>query len=387
MRRITVSDPRAPEVIQSLLARDAGMPVRTIERLLDSGETGLGSLILAVRESLETHRCPGLAHWAAVGLGAVGDPDVVPELATLMRFAWRAPAIDVGFSAAEAIGKMGEAAEEEFLHTASRVQSHERYWFHYAAACLGTPRASDFVLTELERNRQLADSASLALALLSRTDSLPTIDRALRRAREWQLPLMAEAVRALHRGESPMGLWTHDWRLRYRYQAGYGRFPPVLPCLAAHLRSHPRGRRAAANAEPRTPRSVDGILEMKASARRSERLLCGVCGPGEPRHHTGVFVCDECAPATARVRADCVLAVDCQSNDIMDVLNTIDNYLMDHDVRCVPETEQHRRHVLAQSACHWLIEQGVDSTAAGAALLLAEADIDRGSFARQPPDG
>jgi hypothetical protein len=128
---------------------------------------------------------------------------------------------------------------------------------------------------------------------------------------------------------------------------------------------------------------------MKASARRSERLLCGVCGPGEPRHHTGVFVCDECAPATARVQADCLLAVDCKSNDIMDVFNTIDNFLMDHDVRCLPDTERYRRHVLAQSACHWLIDQRVDSTAAGAALLLAEADVhgDSALEATRRPDG
>lgn len=352
------------------------MPVRAIDGLLNGGEAGFGILILAVRKSLETHHCPGFAHWSAVGLGEMGDADAVPELALLMRLAYRAPAIDVGFSAAEAIGKVGAPAEEAFLRAAMLVPRHEHYWFHYAAACLGTPRASDFVLSELERNRPLADSAALALAVLGRTDALPILDRALRRARPWQLPMLAEAVRSLHRNQSPMGTFTRDWRLRYRYRPRYGRFPPLLPCLTALLRSHPRGRRAAAGAEQSLPRSVDGILERDERTHGREGQPCGVCGDGRPAYRTGIVLCDGCAPAAARVQADCLLAVDCRSNDIFDLLDTIDNALMDHDVRRLPDTERYRRYLLAQSACHWLIEQHVHSVAGGAAMLLAEADAE-----------
>jgi hypothetical protein len=378
MRRIRISDPRAPELIEALLARHAGMPVRALEGLLNRGEAGLGMLILAVRESVETHRCPGFAHWAAVGLGEVGDWEAVPELATLLRLAWRAPAIDVGFSAAEAIGKMGPPAEELLLRTANLTPRHERYWFHYAAACLGTEGASDLVLSELEHNRPLADSAALALAVLGRTDALPALDRALRRVKPWQVPMLAEAIRCLHRNESPMGTYTPEWRLRYRYQPRHGRFPPLLPCLTAVLRSHPRGRRAAAGMVKGLPRSVDEVLdqalEQDNGTHPREQPPCKVCRAGRPRYRTGVVLCDDCAPAAARVQADCLLAVDCKSNDIFDVLNAIDNHLLDHDVRELPESERYRRYVLAGYACHWLIDQGVESAAAGAAMLLAEAD-------------
>jgi hypothetical protein len=376
MRRIRVGDPGAPDLIEALLARDAGMPVRAIERLLTRGEAGLGMLILAVRKSLEAHRCPGFAHWGAVGLGEVGDADAVPDLALLMRLAWRAPAVDVGFSAAEAIGKMGATAEEVFLRAASRAPRHEHYWFHYAAACLGTARASDFVLSELECNRPLTDSAALAIAILGRADALPVLDRALRRAKPWQLPMLAEAVRSLHRNESPMGPFTRDWRVRYRYQSRFGRFPPLLPCLTALLRSHPRGRIATTEAEQGLPRSVDGIIERDQRTLGRAAKPCGVCGATRARYHTGVVICDDCAPAVAHVQADCLLAVDCRSNDIFDVLNTIDNHLMDHDVRGLPDTERYRRYLFAQSACHWVIEQRVDSVAGGAAMLLARADVE-----------
>jgi hypothetical protein len=66
------------------------------------------------------------------------------------------------------------------------------------------------------------------------------------------------------------------------------------------------------------------------------------------------------------------------------VLNAIDNHLMDHDVRQLPETERYRRYVLAGYACHWLIDQGVESTAAGAAMLLAEADAAEADAAEAP---
>jgi hypothetical protein len=374
MRRIRISDPRAPAVIEALLARDAAMPVRALERLLDGGDAGLGILLLAVRESVERHRCPGFAHWAAVGLGELGDGDAVPELATLMRLAARAPAIDVGFSAAEAIGKLGPTAEEMLLRTGQLTPRHERYWFHYAAACLGTDGAADFVLSELERNRPLADSAALALALLGRTDALPALDRALGRVKPWQVPMLAEAIRSLHRNASPMGSCTRDWRLRYRYQPGYGRFPALLPCLTAMLRSHPRGRRAAAGTLKGLPRSVDEVLEQDRGLPVRREPPCSVCHAGRPRYRTGVVLCDACAPAAARVQADCLLAVDCMSNDIFDVLNAIDNHVLDHDVRQLPATERYRRYLLAGYACHWLIDQGIESAAAGAAMLLAEAD-------------
>jgi hypothetical protein len=374
MRRIRISDPGALEIIESLFARGAGMPVRALEDLLNRGEGGLGLLILAVRQSVETHRCPGFAHWSAVGLGEAGDADAVPELATLMRLAWPTQSIDVGFSAAEAIGKMGPPAEEMLLRTAKLTPRHERYWFHYAAACLGTEGASEFVLSELERNRPLADSAALALALLGRTDALPALGRALRRVKPWQVPMLAEAIRSLHRNQSPMGTHTQNWRLRYRYDPPHGRFPTLLPCLNAILRGHPRGRRAAAGTVKGLPRSVDEVLEQAEGTPAREEAPCMVCHSGQPRYQTGVVLCDDCAPATARVQADCLLDVDCKSNDIFDVLNAIDNHLMDHDVRQLPETDRYRRYVLARSACHWLIDQGIESAAAGAAMLLAEAD-------------
>jgi hypothetical protein len=376
MRRIRIIEPSAPEVMESLLARGAGMPVRALEGLLNHGEAGLGLLILVVRQSVETHRCPGFAHWSAVGLGEAGDADAVPELATLMRLAWPTRSIDVGFSAAEAIGKIGPPAEEMLLRTAKLTPRHERYWFQYAAACMGTEAASDFVLSELERNRPLADSAALALALLGRTDALPALGRALRRVKPWQVPMLAEAIRSLHRNETPMGTYTRDWRLRYRYQPGLGRFPPLLPCLMAMLRSHPRGRRAAAGTVKGLPRSVDEVLEQAEGTPAREEASCKVCHSGRPRYQTGVVLCDDCAPTTARIQADCLLAADCKSNDIFDVLNAIDNHLMDHDLSQFPETDRYRRYVLARSACYWLIDQGIESAAAGVAMLLAEADTD-----------
>ncbi len=345
-----------------------------MEGLLTRGDSGLGILIMGVRTSVETHRCPGFAHWGVVGLGEMGDAGAMAELATLMRLAVRAPAIDVGFSAAEAVGKMGPAAEEDFLRFATATPSHERYWFHYAAACLGTQGAADFVMTELGRNRPLADSAALALATLGRTDALPAIDRALRRARAWQVPMLVAAVTALHRTESPIGTFTEDWRLRYRYQPEYGRFPPLLPCLTAMMRGHRRGRRVAAAMEPDLPRSVDAIIQRDQRPREAEARPCPVCGAAGSRDRTGVTICDDCAPATARVQADCLLAVDSRSNDLFEVLNTIENQLMDHDVRGLPATDQYRRQLFARSACYWLIGQRVDSVAAGAAMLLAEAD-------------
>jgi hypothetical protein len=374
MRHIRVTDPRAHELVQAIFASDAAMPVRMIEEVLTRGDAGLGVLVIAARESLERHRRPGYAHWSAIALGVLGDADAVPELATLARWAWRAPAIDVGFSAAEAIGRIGHGAEDGLLRYAELTPRQERYWFHYAAACMGTERAAAWLLGELERNQPLADSAALALAVLGRTDALPAIDRALRRARPRQLCMMAEAVKSLHRREPALGDFTRDWRLRYRYYPRFGRFPPLLPCLAALLRSHASGRAAAADEARGVPRSVEGIIEQAEHAHQREEPRCELCGYGRAKNRYGVVVCDDCAPAAARFQADCLLAVESRSNDIFDVLNVIDNQLMKHDTSGLPATEQYRRWTLAQTACHWLVEQGVESAAGGVAMLLAEAE-------------
>ena len=373
MRHIRVSGPQAPELIEALLARDAAMPVRTLEEMLAAGEAGFGMLMVAVRNSLQTHRSPGYAHWAVVGLGEIGDPDAVPELTLLLRLASIAPAINVGFAAAEAIGKTGSPGEEMFLRAARAAPPRDRYWFHYAAARLGTEASSAFLIGEMEDNTPMADSAAQALAIAGTADALPAIDRALRRAASWQLPLMAEAVRSLAREQGVMGAGTRDWRLRYRYTPGYGRFPLLLPCLTALLRTSSRGRRAGRGLGRGIPRTVAEMLERDEPERPDGAQSCAICGTGRPRCHSGIVVCDACAPAATRVQADCLLAVERRSNDLFDILGAIDNYLMDRDHEAAVG-EGYRRHILAQSARHWLVEQGIESAAAGAAMLLAEAE-------------
>ena len=370
------------------------MPVRALEELLTRGDAGLGMLIIAARLSLEKHRRPGYAHWSAVGLGEMGDADAAPELTMLMRWAWRARAIDLGFSAAEALGKLGQRAEDDLIRHAELVQRPERFWFHYAAACLATERASDWLLRELERNVALADSAAAALAILGRKDALPVIDRALRRVKPHQLSLMSEAVISLHGGQRLLGTDATDWRLRYRYRPGFGRFPSLLPCLHAMLRSDPAGRAAAAKAARGVPRSVAAIIEWAEQAGRMDQMdqaeLSGLAGAGEkphqapPRceacgrnashHRTGLALCAGCAAPVLRIHAEDLLAVESSSNDVFEVLNVLDNSIMDHDTKRLPETARYARWVQNQATCHLLIERGIETVAEGAAMLLAEAD-------------
>lgn len=386
MRHIRVTDPRAHQIIEAILARDAGMPVRALEELLTRGDAGLGMLMVAARLSVETHRRPGYAHWSAVGLGEMGDSDAAPALALLLRLAWRAQAIDLGFSAAEAMGKLGAAAEEDLLRYAELAQRSERYWFHYAAACMATERAADWLLGELDRNVALADSAAVALALLGRKDALPAIDRALPRIKPHQLPLMSEAVISLHSGRPLLGTDTPDWRLRYRYRPGLGRFPSLLPCLAAMLRSHPSGRAAVANSGSKVPRSVATIIEQAEGGRPAEPMRsgevprqpgsrCEACGRDALHCRTGLTLCGECARDVARIHADDLLSVRSDSDDLFTVLNLVDNNIMKHDMKGLSETGDYARWVRVQESCHWLIGQGIETVAAGAATLLTETNV------------
>jgi hypothetical protein len=369
MRRIRISDPQARELIGKVAADRECMPVRTLETLIARGEAGMGMILVGMREAMERRLVLPL-QWSAAALGQCGDPGPVPDLTHLLRVAWRAKAVGLGFAAAESVARIGGAAEAMLLEHAGLTPAGERYWFVYAAGRIGSDGAAEFLLRELAHNRELADAAALALADMGRRDALPALERALGKAKAWQLPALECAVLALHGEQSVLGRYTEDWRLRYRYTPDLGHFPTAWPCLSAILRSRSRGRRGVARSVTR--RGSADIIAAGAQAMR-ERSVCELCRTGPAQAHTGVGVCDECAPHVAVVQADCLLDVQCKSNDIFDVLDTIDTFFTRRDQAGAPQDEAYHRHLLARAACHWLVEQGIESTAAGAAALLAES--------------
>lgn len=47
---------------------------------------------------------------------------------------------------------------------------------------------------------------------------------------------------------------------------------------------------------------------------------------------------------------------------------------MKYHTKAAPAPHQYMRLMIARTACHWVVEQGIESAAAGVAMLLAVAD-------------
>jgi hypothetical protein len=341
------------------------MPVRALEALIPRGAEAVELLRGGLRIRTKAGH-PELARWCIVGLGNARDPAALPELLPLLPLAARRGPITLAFLAAEAIGRMGAPAVEPLIAAARRAPARARLWHYYAAARIRDEAATRFLLEELEANPRLGDVIVLGLAEQGRRDAVPHFAPVLKRLRRWQRAAVETAVSVLVHGTDHLGSGPTDWRLRYRRLPLLDGLPCFWPCLSAFM--HQSGRERSGP----PLRTLDEIIAFGPLPSEPEQCDCGSDAPARKR--TGLTLCDSCAPEIARMQAEYLLddGLPVLSEDLFDVLDFLD--LPPRDEYGKVDWQAFQRAIIVRAGCCWLIGQGVETRAAGAAMLLAATD-------------
>jgi hypothetical protein len=357
------------QLVAELFHTQFRLPVRTMEALIPRGAEAVELLRECVRIRTEEGD-PELARWSIVALGNARDPAALVELLPFLPLAANRGRINLGFLTAEAVGRIGAPAVEPLVAAARETPPSARLWHYYAAARIQDAATTRFLLSELEANPRLGVIV-LGLAEQGRRDAVPHFGPVLKHLRPWQRAAVETAVSVLVHGTDHLGSRDSDWRLRYRRFPLLDDLPPFWPCLSAFM--HQSGRERSGP----PLRSLDEIIAFGPLPSEPEQCDCGSDAPA--RMHTGVTLCDTCAPEIARLQAEYLLdSTAVSSEDLFDVMDWLQ--LPPTDDRGSLDWQAFRRAMLVSAGCRWLIEQGIETRAAGAAMLLAVADAVR------PPD-
>jgi hypothetical protein len=367
-------------LIEILRQHSGWVPVRAMEALVRYGTAAVEPACEAVRGCTEANEAYP-ARWLAVVLGVLGDARAAPVLAQLLRTAAVTADVGTGLATSESIARLGAAVAPTLIAAAEATPRPERYWYYCAAARLHTDETYAFLVAELAVNRRMADVIALALADLGRREALSVLCSALPRIHAWQRGAFEVAIRSLNHGSPVLEPFTVDWRLRYRPVPGFGDCPPLWPCIASVIRSA-ADYRAVAGTPPAALPACE-VLDMPPAVLPPER--CDCCGE-VMRNRTGIPTCARLAPGLARLQADVLLEIGRPTppEDLFDILDVIDGVLFElHDpARNDPGSKgadwvEGCEHLhTGRAAAFWLIEQGIETTAAGAAALLAEAEAE-----------
>lgn len=359
---------RTEELVAELYHTQFCMPVRAMEALIPRGAEAVELLRECVRICVEEGD-PERARWCIVALGNAGDPAALEELLPLLPLAAVEGRDNLGFLAAEAIGRIGVPAVEPLIAAAREKLPWKRLWHYYAAARIHDDATTRFLLEELTSNPRLGDVIVLGLAEQGRRDAVPHFQPILKHLRRWQRAAVETAISVLVYGTDHLDSGSADWRLRYRRTPLLDGLPASWPSLSAFF--HRSGRERSGP----PLRTVDEIIAFGPLPQESLPCHCGSDAPARMR--TGLRLCDACAPGVIRMQAESLLNNSDlgSSDDLFDIMDWLQVPPQDDDGEY--DWEAFARRAPVSAACKWLIEQGVESRAAGAAMLLAEADAAR----------
>ena len=371
-----------PLVDELVAADELSLPVRLLDDLIAAGEAAVEPLAELVREVHNEHYRRASV-WAAMALGQLRAAAAAPVLAEAIA---RSPqnALTFRVPAAEALAEIGAAALPALRSLAASEDARDRLWAYYAAGLMRAAAAFDFLLAALAADATMPDAIACALADHGNAAAIGALYDALARAEPWQRSDIETAIRDLHHGVRPEHTRPRNWRIRYRTNALFGKFPMSWAALMALTRHRPE--HTARGGPP--VRSLDEILAEPETAPERRCRCCGV-----PQWSaTGVPVCPRTAAVLPLLQADLLRRRrDADgTDDIFELLDGIDADILEAAVeperesrRARERQEDHRTNLrLMQAALIWAVELDADSAGAARAMLLAEA----GSAARQHGD-
>jgi hypothetical protein len=362
------------KLIHLIRYSDWGVPVRAMEEVLERGPAATEKLREVLRAYPDPDTGEDLRLWPIVLLGELRDPSAVPDLAEVVRGS-DSDYIGLLLTAAEALAKIGGPALPALRSLAESPTPHHRLWAYYAIGRIPEDAAFDLLLSALETDAEMVDLVAMALDDQRRSEAIEPLLRTLERAEPWQWPELEDALAGLHGANPKKEAEPEDWRLRYRWQPGVGFFPLNWATIAAIVRDKQQDMRDRA-----TPlrRSLEEILD---EAKRAEPARCDCCGV-PTWHGTGVTVCPETAASLAFLQAKMLgdLAEEEELDDLFEVLDEIEIRLSDleeskPDGKAAKQRWDDRKMSLTvlRNACIWLVQQGIETVAAGGEWLHTEA--------------
>jgi hypothetical protein len=359
-------------LVAELLAADRwSLPVRVMEDLIAAGEATAEPLVELVRRvrQVEYRRA---SVWAAVVLGQVRAGAAAPVLAH--EIAKSPPdALMFRVPAADALAEIGEAALPALRSLAASEATNDRLWAYYAAGLVHAAAAYDFLLDALASDATMADAIAHALVDHGNAAAVGALHQALERAEPWQRPHIEQAMCDLHGGFRPLHTRRRDWRVRYRLNALFGRYP--ISWAATRAITHDLDELAQGSDVP-----VRSLAEILGDREPTQEPHCECCGVRQWTG-TGVRVCPRLAATIPVLQAYLLRRRDDgETDDIFDRLDEIEADLLetatDPEPRSRRAQERREDHLsefrLMQAALTWAIEKHAGSVSATRVMLVSE---------------
>lgn len=374
---------RIGELVAKLIAADEGsLPVRAMEALIAAGDAAVEPLSVLVEDVANDSYDVHASTLAAIVLGQLRASSAAPALAEAIA---RSPrdALTFRAPAAEALAGIGAGALPALRSLAASDEWGDRLWAYYAAGLMPAPEAHDFLLGALASDTTLPEAVAYALDDHGNAAAIPALAAALERVEPRQRRVIEQSIRNLHSGSTDREVDLRDWRVRYRVNSLFSRFPLSWVTVMAVVPPW------SDTSDGLPVRSLDEIL---ADPRPSD--TCDCCG-GPQWVGTGIAVCAQDAAWIPAVQAEALTRWRraTGTNDIFEALDQIDAELLEAGAAEEPGSpgarEQRENHVamlrLVQAALGWAVERGARSISAARALLRTEAV--RAARQHGDPDG
>jgi hypothetical protein len=376
-------EPTPAELIERISRDVLSLPVRPIERLVALGSAVLAPLVEEVASPLaEGYDAAIGRYWLVIALGELRDPAAVPALVAAIRGSGE-ESVGIGFAAADALAKIGGPAIPALRELAAAGSRWERLWAYFAASEIRAEETYRWLVEALARDEEMLDVVALAIAEHRRAEAIELLAGARERAEPSKRPEIDDAILALHRGERVSEL-SEDWRLRYRWNPGFGVVPLHWSTITAAVALDARSM-SSRRVGPAVP--LEELLATPADGPET----CDCCGLPVATV-TGVPVCRRDAPDVAALQKRLLerIAEDEDLVDLFDVLDAVEFRLADLESEPAGSGRRSDRELaddrmrlhLLRLACVWLVEEGIETVGAGYARL---GRVARGRVARATP--
>lgn len=355
------------DLLDAIARTGFGMPVRRMEAVLARGSAAAGPAVAALARARDDDARDPL--WLIVLLGELRDPAAIGALIDHLR----RPDLDLlAEASAEALAKIGAPAVPALLALARDGEPGERLWAYVALGWIDDDRARAALRGALSSDRELGMVIALALGSHSRRDDVDAILAAYRTCEPSERGDFEEAVRCAALG-APPPRWTRDWRLRYRRRPDLDR---GIELEWSAVLSVVRSADVAPEGGEPPLRDLNAIL----AAAPEEPERCDDCGDPIERP-MAVPLCPDTAVAVALDQLAVVeSARDDGIDDVFELLDELEAEEEELRARRVPRRGRAREELEeqlwdmaeARATCEWLVEQGVEDVAEGAALIESQ---------------